>query len=108
MLSSRSFEIRTIPGAALEVREARDSQKIDCHRHGELARQRRQKKYRSLQHAHQLQLAARIVCRDLRGHLPNPAMDLLFGEEDALDGRHGHRARRSGSRYFITRSCTSF
>ena len=97
-----------MPGAALECAKLEIAQKIHRHRHRQLARQRRQKKDRTLQHPHQLELAARIIGRDLPGHLPDPAMDLLFSEKDAFNGRHAHRASRSGNRYFITRSCTSF
>ena len=50
-----------------------------------MLRQGRKKKYPSLQNPHQLELATRVVCRDCGGHLPYPAMDFLFSEENALD-----------------------
>ena len=59
--------------------EAGNTQKIHRYRHGELARQSRQKKNRALKDAHQLEFASRIVVGDLPSHLPDfylPEFDL--------------------------------
>ena len=72
----------------LRIGEAGDSQKIHGQGHGQLARQGGEEEHRTFQNAHQFELAARVVRRNLCGHFQDSAMDLFFGEEHAFDGWH--------------------
>src|ERR1022692_1955013 len=69
------------------VREGGDGQEIDLHRNLNVARQRGQKEHRAFEHAHQFERPAPVALADFRGDLLDALRNLLFGEQDAFDGR---------------------
>jgi len=90
--------------AALKTREDRSgenrdtvhTESVDCRP----AAERSEKKHRTLEHADQFQLAARILRADLGAHFANSIGDLFFGEQNAFDV-HEAATRRP---YLNTRS----
>src|SRR5690242_17222126 len=86
-----------------------DGEEVDFNGDLDSARQCCQKKYRTLQHSYELEVASRVFRADFRGHLADAAIDLVFGEQNPLDsGRRDRSAHDSRSPYFCTRSRKSF
>ena len=72
MLASRSLRIRTTPGGVGAVAVAGDGHEVDLARDGDAPDQVGHEEHGALEHAHQQQVEARVVARELLAQLVDP------------------------------------
>src|SRR5690348_6129753 len=95
MLSSKSFEMRTTPGAPLRF------EKLDLHRDIETARRLRQEKDGPFQNGDQRERAPLVIPRDLSRDVADAFRNLFLREQHALDSGRGHASTGRSAKPYL-------